>query len=308
MRISTSESWHNALNNLQSAQSRQEEANNQVSTQKVATDLMGYGRQSEIIAAYQSSLAKTDSFIAVNKTVTERLTSQDLALNTASQGAGDAKESVMNALASGSGASLMESMRDNFATAMQGLNFEHNGQYLFGGGNDTTAPVTATSLSDLAATPVIDSIFANGTVKKTSRIDASTSLQTGMLASDLGKAMMQTFKDIQAYNDDPTTGPFGDQLTDTQKAFLTTKSQEFSAEYNQLTEATSLNGTLQNRVDNSQKSLQGQSDSLSGLVSARTDVDLSKAYADLQQAQVSVQASAQVLANLNQSSLLNLLK
>lgn len=308
MRISTSESWHNALNNLQSAQQRQEEANNQVSTQKVATDLMGYGRSSEIIAAYQSSLAKTDSYIAVNKTVTERLNSQDLALSTASQGAGDAKESVMNALASNSGASLMESIRGNFATALQGLNFEHNGQYLFGGGNDNNAPVTTTSLSALAAAPDVDSIFVNGTVKKTSRIDASTSLQTGMLASDLGKAMMQTFKDIQAYNDDPLTGPFGNELTEAQKAFLTTKSQEFSAEYDQLTEATSLNGTLQNRVDNSQKSLQGQSDSLSGLVSDRTDVDLSKAYSDLQQAQVSVQASAQVLANLNQSSLLNLLK
>ena len=308
MRISTSESWHNALNNLQSAQQRQEEANNQVSTQKVATDLMGYGRSSEIIAAYQSSLAKTDSYIAVNKTVTERLNSQDLALSTASQGAGDAKESVMNALASNSGASLMESIRGNFATALQGLNFEHNGQYLFGGGNDNNAPVTTTSLSALAAAPDVDSIFVNGTVKKTSRIDASTSLQTGMLASDLGKAMMQTFKNIQAYNDDPLTGPFGNELTEAQKAFLTTKSQEFSAEYDQLTEATSLNGTLQNRVDNSQKSLQGQSDSLSGLVSDRTDVDLSKAYSDLQQAQVSVQASAQVLANLNQSSLLNLLK
>ena len=308
MRISTSESWHNALNNLQSAQQRQEDANNQVSTQKVATDLMGYGRSSEIISAYQSSLAKTNSYIAVNKTVTERLTSQDLALNTASQGAGDAKESIMNALASSSGSSMMESLSGNFATALQGLNFEHNGQYLFGGGKDDTAPVTATSMSGLAGVTSVDQVFVNGTVKKTSRIDASTSLQTGMLASDLGTKMMQTFKDIQDYNNDPTTGPFGDQLTEAQKAFLTAKSQEFSAEYDQLTAATSLNGTLQNRVDNSQKSLQGQSDSLSGLISDRTDVDLSKAYSDLQQAQVSVQASAQVLANLNQSSLLNLLK
>ena len=308
MRISTSESWHNALNNLQSAQQRQEDANNQVSTQKVATDLMGYGRSSEIISAYQSSLAKSNSYIAVNKTVTERLTSQDLALSTASQGAGDAKESIMNALASSSGSSMMESLSGNFATALQGLNFEHNGQYLFGGGKDDTAPVTATSMSGLAGVTSVDQVFVNGTVKKTSRIDASTSLQTGMLASDLGTKMMQTFKDIQDYNNDPATGPFGDQLTEAQKAFLTAKSQEFSAEYDQLTAATSLNGTLQNRVDNSQKSLQGQSDSLSGLISDRTDVDLSKAYSDLQQAQVSVQASAQVLSNLNQYSLLNFLK
>ena len=308
MRISTSETWSSALLNLQNAQSRQEDANNQVSTQKVATDLMGYGRSSEIIAAYQTTLSRTNSFIEVNKTVTERLNSQDLALSTTSQAASDAKDTLMNALAEGSGTAIMEGIQGNFATALDGLNYEHNGQYLFGGGNDNSTPVKVKTLNELASTTSIDSAFSNGTVKKSSRIDANTTIQTGMLASDLGKAMMQTFQDIAKYNADPATGPFGDELTDDQKTFLTTKQAEFSKEYDQLVESTSLNGTMQNRVDNSQKSLQGQSDSLTQLVGDRTSADMSKAYSDLQQAQVAVQASAQVLANLSSSSLLNLLK
>ena len=308
MRISTAETWNSALLNLQAAQQRQQDANNQVSTQKVATDLMGYGRSSEVIAAYQTTLSRTNSYIDINKTVSDRLDSQDLALQNTSQAASDAKDSVMNALASGSGSALMESIQGNFATALDGLNYQHNGQYLFGGGNDNTAPVTTGTLSQLAAAPSIDGVFANGTVKKTSRLDANTTIQTGMLASDLGKAMMQTFQDIVKYNNDPATGPFGDQLTDDQKTFLTQKQQEFSAEYDQLVEQTSLNGTMQNRVTNSQTSLQGQADSLSGLIGDRTDADMSKAYSDLQQAQVAVQASAQVLAGLNTTSLLNLLK
>ncbi len=82
---------------------------------------------------------------------------------------------------------MMEGIQGNFATALDGLNYEHNGQYLFGGGNDNTAPVTAKTLSGLSSAPSVASIFANGTVKKTSRIDANTSIQTGMLASDLGQ-------------------------------------------------------------------------------------------------------------------------
>ncbi|MEI9903997.1 MAG: hypothetical protein WDN06_08450 [Asticcacaulis sp.] len=97
MRISTAETWNSALLNLQNAQARQEDANNQVSTQKVATDLMGYGRSSEIIAAYQTTLSRTNSYIEVNKTVTERLDSQNIALTTASQAASDAKDTLMNA-------------------------------------------------------------------------------------------------------------------------------------------------------------------------------------------------------------------
>ena len=308
MRISTAQTWQSALLNLQNAQSRQEDANNQVSTQKVATDLMGYGRSSEIIAAYQSSLSKTTSYIDVNKTVSDRLASQDLALSTTSQAASDAKDTVMNALAEGSGTAMMQSLQGNFSTALDGLNYKHNGQYLFSGGNDGALPVSVTSLGQLATAGPVAGVFTNGTVKKSSKIDANTTIQTGMLASDLGKAMMQTFQDIQKYNDDPTTGPFGDQLTDAQKTFLTQKQQEFSAEYDQLVQATSQNGTMQNRVDNTQTSLQGQSDSLNKLIGDRTNADMTKAYSDLQQAQVAVQASAQVLAGLNTTSLLNLLK
>ena len=308
MRISTGQIWGNALGNLMDAQNRMAKANDQVSTQKVATDLMGHGRSAEIIAAYQSSLAKSESFIEVNKTVADRLQSQDLALTTASDSAASAKDANMNALASGDASAMMTSLQGAFSSALDGLNYVHNGQYLFGGGNDDNPPVTATSLSDLTALPTMADGFQNGDIKKSSRIDVHTTIQTGMLASDLGTALMQTFADIQAYNDDPLTGPFGADLTDAQKAFLTTKSQEFNAHYDDLVQQTSLNGTLQNRVDNTTKSLQGQVKTLSGLISDRTDVDLAKAYTDLQMAQVSVQASAQVLSSLNQTSLLNLLK
>ena len=308
MRISTAQTWATALNNLSGAQSRENDANNQVSSQKVATDLEGYGRSSEIIAAYQSTLAKTNSYLTVNKTVSDRLSSQDLALTTTSQSASDAKDSIMNALASNDGTSLMQSISGNFATALDGLNYQHDGQYLFGGGNDNTPPVTVNSLSQLAGASSSDAVFDNGTVKKTSRIDPNTTIQTGMLASDLGSKLMQTFQDIQKYNDDPATGPFGQPLTDAQQAFLTTKSQEFNTEYSALTEQTAVNGTMQNRVTNSTTSLTGQASSLQGLIGDRTNADMATAYSNLQQAQVAVQASSQVLANLNQDSLLNLLK
>lgn len=308
MRISTGQIWGNALGNLMDAQQRMAKSNDQVSTQKIATDLMGHGRSSEIIAAYQSSLAKSESFIDVNKTVADRLDSQDLALTTASESANNAKDAIMNALASGDASAMMTSMQGAFSTALDGLNYVHNGQYLFGGGNDDKPPVMARSLQNLTALTSVADTFQNGDIKKSSRIDVHTTVQTGMLASELGTALMQTFRDIQAYNDNPATGPFGAELTDAQKTFLTTKSQEFSTHYDNLVQQTSLNGTMQNRVENTTKSLQGQVKTLSGLIGDRTNVDLAKAYTDLQMAQVSVQASAQVLSSLTQTSLLNLLK
>ena len=308
MRISTAESWSNALNNLMTAQTRQESANNQVSTQKVATDLAGYGRTSEIIASYQSSLSRTNSYLDVTQTVADRLSSQDIALTTTGDAVTSAKDSIMSSLANATGTTLMLDLQGSFSAALSGLNYRHNGQYLFNGGNDNDTPVSITSMSQLAGVTSSTDVFTNGTVKKSSQIDAGTTIQTGMLASDVGGPLMDLYKQIQDYNDDPATGPFGDQLTDAQKDFLTTKSQEFGKLYDQTLQFSALNGTMQKRVENTQTSLQGQADSMSQLVDDRTSADMATAYSNLQQAQVAVQASAQVLANLNQTSLLNLLK
>ncbi len=308
MRISTAESWSNALNNLMTAQTRQESANNQVSTQKIATDLAGYGRTSEIIASYQSSLSRTNSYIDVTQTVSARLNSQDIALPTTGAALTSPKDSIMSSLANATGTTLILELQGSFSAALSGLNYRHNGQYLFNGGNDNDAPVSVNSLSQLAALPAAADAFTNGTVKKSSQIDAGTTIQTGMLASDIGTQLMDLYKQIQNYNDDPTTGPFADPLTDGQKDFLTTKAQEFSKLYDQTLQFSALNGTMQKRVENTQTSLKGQADSMSQLVDDRTSADMATAYSNLQQAQVAVQASAQVLANLNQTSLLNLLK
>ena len=55
MRISTSDGWTTALNNLQTAQQSQQTADTQVSTGKIATNLEGFGSTSEVIASYQST-------------------------------------------------------------------------------------------------------------------------------------------------------------------------------------------------------------------------------------------------------------
>ncbi len=305
MRVSTTQVWGNAVNNLQSAQERQMTANDQVSTQKISTDLMGYGRSAEIIASYQATLSNTNAFIDVNKTVSDRLDAQNLALERTGDAASQAKDAIMSALASGDGSSLAIAIQGAFSSSLDGLNYVHNGQYIFGGGNDDNQPVKVTNLTDLAALPQASDAFQNGDVKKSSRIDVHTTIQTGMLASDLGTQLMGLF---QQYQQQATTTPFGNQLDDTQKSFLTNLAGQLTTTYDKLVEQTSLNGTMQKRVENTQKSLQGQVTSLTGLIGDRTDADMAKAYSDLQIAQVSVQASAQVLNTLRDTSLLNLLK
>jgi flagellar hook-associated protein 3 FlgL len=304
MRIATSQSWNSALLNLTLAQQSQFEANEQYTTQKVSTDLKGYGRDAETLASHQFSRGQLTSFSDVNQMVADRLEAQDTALVQVSDSASQAHQHILDAIASGKSDGLFEAISGDMSQALTGLNFKFQGNYMFGGGNEATKPVNISTLADLDNVATADLAFTNGTVKKVSQIDSNTTIQTGMLASDIGTSLMQAFKDLRDFL---TANPAGN-MTEQQKSDLGVIATAFNTASTDLNNRTALNGTLQNQVSNSQSSLATQEQALDKLISDKTDVDLADAYTRLQQAQQAVQASAQILSNLSSISLLNYLK
>lgn len=304
MRISTAQTWNSALLNLTRSQQSQFAANEQYTTQKVASDLKGYGRDAEILASHQYAMGQLNSYLEVNQIVSDRLAAQDTALVQVADSAASAQQHILDAIASGKSDGLREAMAGDLSIALTGLNFKFQGNYLFGGGNETTAPVDLSSMADLDALTTADEAFTNGQIKKVSKVDAHTSLQTGMLASETGNSLMTAFKQIQDFFN---ANPAG-EMTEQQKTDLGVIAQAFSSSNVELNNRTALNGTLQNQVDNTKTSLESQVSALQNMISDKTDVDMAEAYTKLQQAQQAVQASAQILANLNGVSLLNYLK
>jgi flagellar hook-associated protein 3 FlgL len=67
------------------------------------------------------------------------------------------------------------------------------------------------------------------------------------------------------------------------------------------------NGGVQNQVTNVQKAISAQQTALTNIVSNITDVDVAQAATNLQLAQASLQAAAQVFSRLSGSALVNLL-
>jgi flagellar hook-associated protein 3 FlgL len=304
MRISTAQSWSSALLNLTQAQQSQYAANEQYTTQKKATDLKGFGREAEGLAANQFSQGQLNSYLEVNQVVSDRLVAQDTALVQVSDSAASAQQHILDAIASGKSDGLVEAISGDLSLTLTGLNFKFQGNYLFGGGNESTKPLDISALSDLDAYATTDLAFTNGTVKKASKIDAHTTLQTGMLASDVGNTLMTAFKQIRDYL---SANPAG-ALTEQQKTDLGVIAQAFSSSNVELNNRTALNGTLQNQVDNTKASLDTQNKALDAMISKTTDVDIAEAYSKLQQAQQAVQASAQILSGLKDITLLNYLK
>lgn len=304
-RVSTFGNYQSALLDLMAAQTRGAEAQSRVSTRKVATDLSGFGRQSETLTALKSMQSRIQGFIDTGEAVSARLASQNLAFDRIAGGAQDARQAIADALAAGRVDGLMLELQNQFQTAQSGLNMKHQDRYLFAGGRVETAPVTVDTLAELFAAPTVASVFANDDLKQSSRIDEGTRLETGFLADEVAGDLFQIFRDIQAYHDaTPLTG----QPSDAAKAFLTAQLQRLDTARSDITDLQARNGSMQNRVDTVLKAQEAQQMSLEELLAGKTDVDMAQAITDLQLSQVAIQASAQVISQLTQVSLLNYLR
>ena len=304
-RVSTSGNFGVMTSNLMRAQVLQNVAGEQVSSQKNATDLKGYAKNAEVLTAMKSAQAKVAGFLDQTTRVSNRLDVQDIGIGQVSDATQDARDAIANAIAAGSAETLMQQMNGAFGDVVQGLNSKFNGRYVFAGAKSDTMPTTATSMNDLTPGPIAG-LFTNDQYITSNRVDDTTSVDTGQLADKLGTGVYGAFQQVQAYVD--ANGPFTGKLTQAQSDFLKGLLPTFDSVKTGLVTAQAQNGLNQKRFDTAKTDLSDQADTLSTMVGGITDVDMAEAITRLESAKLAVQASAQVFASLQNSSLLNVLK
>jgi flagellar hook-associated protein 3 FlgL len=201
----------------------------------------------------------------------------------------------------------MLELEGQFQSVRGGLNIRHHGGYLFAGASTSTAPVEAANLTELLAAPSVSSLFKNDTLKTASRVAEGTTLETGFLADELGTEILTILRDIQNYSSTPGSGPLTGRLNESQKAFLSTQLTRLEQASEGVVDKIAKTGSLAKQVDSITTGHEAQKGALDELIAGRTDADLAEAITDLELSQVAIQASAQVISQLRQVSLLNYL-
>ncbi len=305
-RVSTAGNYSAILANLMAAEGRQVDAETRVASQKNGANLKDYANKAETLTAMNSLSSRYQSYLDNNSLIASKLVTQDQALSSMADAAQSVRQAITDALASDSADTLMQSTAGNFQTAVNNLNAQYDGKYLFAGGQINTQPVSAQQLTDLTAGPPIASFFHNDQFKVQAKLDDSTTATTGQLADQLGTNMMNAFQALQQF-DQGASGPLNGQLTAAQRTFLENQLATWDSVRDQLTSSTAQNGLVQQQVDQVKSNLTTQKNTLTGMIGDITDADMAKAATDLSNAQLSVQATARVLSSLQNSSLLNLL-
>lgn len=305
MRIATSQIHALASLDLQRAQADLFEAQRQTGSERKAADLKGYAKDAGALVNARSYRDLSESFVAAATTVSPRLELQSLTLGETANSAQSVRLAMTEAVGLDSGSEMMAAIELAFQTAVSSLNVTYGGSFIYGGVRDDQAPVTVTSLDDLAALPAAADAFQNAPRRATVKLDVNVTLDVAPVASEVAGDLFDAFKRIKDY--EIANGPFAGDLTPAQRTFLETEIGQLAQVVDNIHAYEAQNGGVQQRVASILERQADQQSYFEQVVQEVEGVNLAEVASRLSQADLQLKASAQVYAQLRGSSLLNVL-
>jgi flagellar hook-associated protein 3 FlgL len=278
----------------------------QVNTGKKASDYKGYAGNTATLLGAKTVQTRIDQYTSAGQQVKGILSIYDNSVGVLDTVAADLKQTLTEALANNETYGFNETLEQALNSSVTALNTQVSGNYIFGGSRIDAAPVTAQTLSDLVPMATAADAFQNNSQKAVAQIDDGTGMQYGILASDVAGPLMSVLKAFADFNAGPN-GPIDGKLTATQTAFVQTQLANLDSARQTILNTQVENGVRQQRLDNVLKQHESTANVVTGFISDIEDVDMAKAVTNLNNDQISLQASYQIMAQLSQLSLLNFL-
>ncbi len=305
-RISSSMIPAAALSDIGRAQRELVEAARQSSAQTRANDLKGYGREAQTLVSAERLVSRTVSFQATARELTTRMQIQDVAIGRAADVMSKLKEDLFQNVGLESGEGVRAQLEEAFAVIKDTMNTNLGGRYLFGGVLNDRPPITADSLSDLAANPITDAI-EQGADQQVMRVEEGRTVQSGLVADDIVTLALESIKRLAEMDEGPD-GPFSGELTQVQRAAIQSELTSLADAFDHALAMQAENGRLMKDVDNAGTRLTSQLNALDEAIGGIVNVDLAEVAVRLNQAQFAYESSASVFNVLRNLSLLNILK
>ena len=318
-RVSTFQQSQTLLLEMLNSQVRVDKAQQQVTTGHVAEFYKDIYQDTASLTGAKSLLSRLEQHKNNNAIVQAELSTYDQALGGMESAATDLKEAVMGAVNASSALGFEAAVEGVFDAVVGFMNSQNTEGYLFAGSKKDVAPINISSMADLltALEPPTD-IFTNDNLKRSVRIDENRTIQTGKLADEISLDIMTAVQRIALWQNGtiPTTapiptgpaGPVTTPLRAEDQAFLIAEISNLETLVRDLNEARGVNGLNQRVMTQTAEALEVQVTQTTIYVSDIEDVDAAQAIVNLNQANFALEASYNVLSQINGTSLLNFLR
>lgn len=317
-RVSTFQQSQTLLKEMLNSQVKVDRAQQQVTTGHVAESYKDIYQDTASLTGAKSLLSRLEQHKQNDAIIQAELTTYDQALGGMENAATDLKEAVMGAVNASSALGFEAAVEGVFESVLGFMNSQNTEGYLFAGSKKDEAPINITSMADLltAFEPPTD-IYTNDNLKRTVRIGENRTIETGILADELSLDIMTAVQRIALWQNGtlPTTapiptgpaGPVTTPLGAEDQAFLIGEISNLENLVRDLNEARGVNGLSQKVVVRAVEALEVQITQTTVYVSDIEDVDAAQAIVNLNQANFALEASYNVLSQINRTSLLNFL-
>ena len=261
-----------------------------------------YGADSLRLLSAKGVMTRSGAYQNASQIAETRLELQGENMTTISDAVDALRADFTTVLSTGSSEVLPSELETAAQRILTALNAQFGGTYLFGGTDGSTAPVDATSLSDLADAASINDLFTEGG-RATLAVEEGVSIDGGPLASDIASDLLSELQDLA--NAESTLGPFDGELTDAQRSYIVEKNARLGEIADNLSQELGLNAAAQGQASDAAARNQQKADLAELVASDIENVDPAEAITRLYQDQFAIQASAQALSQATQLSLLN---
>jgi flagellar hook-associated protein 3 FlgL len=306
-RIATAQQSQYFLQQIQAASTALNTTQQQIASGDNATTYAGFGTQTQVLQATMSANARNTAYQTATSLAVTQADMQDTQLTSLSSLTTQLNTAISTAISSNDPSTLMSQVQSVFNQAVSILNSQDaNGAYIYGGGNDSTPPVSVNSLSQLASLGSVSSAFTNTNNIKSVQVADGQSISYGVTASGVATGLMQELQKIAQF-DQGSTGDFSNSSTvsGAQNTFLTGELTSLTSVASNLNNATAQNGDNYAALQNSQTQQTSMATLYSGFISNIQDTNMAQAATQLSLDQTQLEAALQVTSSLNKLTLLN---
>jgi flagellar hook-associated protein 3 FlgL len=308
-RIATAQQSQYFLSQIENASGALNTTQQQIASGDNSTTYAGFGTQTQVLQATMSANSRNSAYQTATSLAVTQADIQDTQLTSLSSLATQLNSAVSTAISTNDPSTLMSQVQSIFNQAVSVLNSQDaNGAYIYGGGNDSTPPVSTNSLSQLASLPSASNAFTNGNNLKSVQVADGQTVTYGVTASSVAGGLMQELQNIAQF-DQGANGNFSGSanVTSAQNGFLTGEITATSTVASNLNNATAQNGDNFSALTNAQTQQSTMATLYTGFISNIQDTNMAQAATQLSLDQTQLQAALQVTSTLNNLTLLNFL-
>jgi flagellar hook-associated protein 3 FlgL len=306
-RISTYTQFYGNAGGVLDGQAAMAKAQAQASSQKVATDLKGFGEDAGRLISAKSYAQRLDRRAETLTALEARAEVEATAMSTASEAVKNLRDAIGNSIANKNGAGLRSAMEQALEIVGMTANQQFAGQAVFGGDWGYGEPFVGASLDTLAAQPNTDPNWVDTGSNRTIMVEDGRAIQLSPSAEAVFRPIVDYLRDLRKWEID-NGAPFQGALTNAQLTHLQSTIPALSTVHSTMIEYEATAGTTAKQIELAIASNEARRDTLQSTIANQENVDLAEVAAQLSAAQTQYQASAAIFGQLKDMNLLQYLR